>query len=236
MPRAWIGTSGFSYKEWKPGFYPEDLPEKQFLRYFASKFNSVEIDYTFYRMPNAKTIASWSDATPDSFRFAIKASQKITHHERLKLPSASLDYLVPTVQGLGQRLGVLLFQLPPYFRADRTKLEAFLEVLPRGLPAAFEFRHDSWFVEEIYGLLQKHNAALCINDGDEKTTPIQLTASLAYLRLRRTAYPAELRGQWQARIRDWVREGIDVYAYIKHEDNPDAPRIAWEFAQGLNGS
>jgi len=233
MAQAWIGTSGFSYKEWKPIFYPQDLPEKQFLPYYAGKFNSVEIDYTFYRMPNAKTIEAWRVATPESFRFALKASEKITHHERLKTPSEALDYLVTIVQGLESRLGVLLFQLPPFFRYDHERLGAFLDVLPQQLPSAFEFRHPSWFVDDVYRLLEKKGVALCINDGDEATTPIHLTTRLTYVRLRKSEYPPALREDWQERIRDWVKNGIDVFAYIKHEDNPDAPLIASDFAKGL---
>ena len=234
MARAWIGTSGFSYKEWRPSFYPEDLSEKSFLSFYASRFSSVEIDYTFYRMPNAKTIEGWKAATGENFRFAIKASQKITHRERLKTPSEALTYLVGIVSHLESRLGVLLFQLPPYFRSDSQKLESFLAALPPDLPRAFEFRHDSWFTDETYQLLRDHNAGLCIHDADDHTTPVLLTAKLAYVRLRRSNYTPEGLGEWRERIRGWVEEGIDVFAYIKHEGNPDAPRIALELSQGLS--
>ena len=234
MARACIGTSGFSYKEWRPSFYPEDLSEKGFLSFYASRFSSVEIDYTFYRMPNAKTIEGWKAATGENFRFAIKASQKITHRERLKTPSEALTYLVGIVSHLESRLGVLLFQLPPYFRSDSQKLESFLAALPPDLPLAFEFRHESWFTDETYQLLRDHNAGLCIHDADDHTTPVLLTAKLAYVRLRRSNYTPEGFGEWRERIRGWVEEGIDVFAYIKHEGNPDAPRIALELSQGLS--
>lgn len=233
MAQAWFGTSGFSYKEWKVIFYPEDLPEKKFLEYYASQFNSVEIDYTFYRMPNSKTVGAWRAATPDGFKFALKASQKITHKERLQTPSEALDYLLSVVPGLESRLGVLLYQLPPFFRCDRQRLETFLSVLPHGIPRAFEFRHPSWFVDEVYKLLEKYNAALSINDGDEQTTPIQLTAGLSYVRLRKSEYTAEQREEWKQRIRSWVKQGVDVFAFIKHQDNPNAPLAAREFARDL---
>ena len=233
MRPIWLGTSGFSYKEWRPIFYPDGLPEKQFLRYYASRFKSVEIDYTFYRMPNAKTIDAWRMATPENFRFCLKASQQITHRERLKVPSAALEYLLGVVGGMEGRLGLILYQLPPFFRYDREKLEKFLYVLPRGIHAAFEFRHDSWFVEDVYRLLERHEAALCIHDADDHTTPTKLTAPFTYVRLRRSQYNVELRRQWQDRMKGWSTDGIEVFAYIKHEDNPEAPLIALEFARGL---
>jgi uncharacterized protein YecE (DUF72 family) len=230
MARIWFGTSGFSYKEWKPIFYPPDVPEKQFLRYYSTRLNSVEIDYTFYRMPTAKTIDAWKAAAPENFKFTLKASQQITHRERLKIPSDALDYFLTVVPGLGDRLGMILFQLPPFFKCDVPKLEAFVSALPRGIPAAFEFRHDSWFSKEVYGLLRKYGIALCIHDADDHTTPIELTAPFTYVRLRRTQYGDQLRSEWQERIRQWANSGTDVFAYIKHEDNPNAPLIALEFA------
>jgi len=210
------------------------LPEKQFLKHYASLLNSVEIDYTFYRMPSAKTIENWRDATPEHFKFSIKASQQITHRQRLRVPSEALDYFTTVVRGLESRLGIVLFQLPPFFKADRAKLEAFLSVLPRGLPAVFEFRHESWFNEDVYALLRDHNTALCINDSDDHTTPLKLTTGRTYVRLRRSAYTDAERTDWQERIRNWAGDGIEVFAYIKHEDNPDAPLIALDFARGLS--
>src|SRR5436309_1572000 len=233
MARAWIGTSGFSYKEWKPSFYPEDLSDKEFLAYYASKFNSVEIDRTFYRMPNAKTIDAWAEATGEGFRFAIKASRKITHFDRLKTPSEALGYLVHIVARLEGRLGVLLFQLPPNLKRDDDRLESFLGALPPGLPRAFEFRHESWFVDEVYERLRRYDAGLCIHEADDHTTPPVLTARLTYVRLRRSNYAEEDLQGWRERIRSWVDQGVDVFAYVKHEDNPDAPRIALDLASGL---
>ena len=233
MARIWFGTSGFSYKEWRPYFYPEDLSEKKFLEYYASRLNSVEIDYTFYRMPNTKTIDAWRNSTPEHFRFTLKASQQITHRQRLKLPSEALDYFLSVVPGLESRLGMILFQLPPFFKCDAQKLEMFVSSLPRGIPAAFEFRHDSWFVSEVYEILRARRVALCINDSDERTTPIEITAPLTYVRLRRSEYSADQREEWRARFRKWAGEGVEVFAYIKHEDNPNAPLIALDFAKDL---
>jgi uncharacterized protein YecE (DUF72 family) len=231
MAGIWFGTSGFSYKEWRPIFYPEGLSEKQFLQYYSTRLNSVEIDYTFYRMPSAKTIEGWKAATPETFKFTLKASQQITHRQRLKVPSEALDYFLSVVPGLEARLGTILYQLPPFFKCDIQRLETFLSVLPRGIPAAFEFRHDSWFVEDVYSLLRRHNVALCIHDTDEHTTPLELTARFTYIRLRRSEYSAAQRHEWQKRIHTWAHDGIEVFAYIKHEDNPNAPLIALEFAK-----
>jgi uncharacterized protein YecE (DUF72 family) len=233
MAGIWFGTSGFSYKEWKPIFYPPDVPEKQFLRYYSRRLNSVEIDYTFYRIPNANTIANWKSAAPENFKFTLKASQQITHRERLKVPSDALEHFLTVIRGLENRLGIVLYQLPPFFKCDVQKLEAFLAVLPRGMAAAFEFRHDSWFQKPVYDLLRKHTGALCIHDADDHTTPMELTAPFTYIRLRRSEYGEELRREWQDRIRGWAGAGTEVFAYIKHEGNPNAPLIALEFAKGL---
>jgi uncharacterized protein YecE (DUF72 family) len=235
MTRIWFGTSGFGYKEWRPTFYPEGLHEKRFLEYYSRRLNSVEIDYTFYRMPSAKLLESWKSATPEEFKFSIKASQQITHRQRLAVPSSPLDYLLSVVLSLESRLGVVLYQLPPFFKCDSQKLEMFLSVLPRGIRPVFEFRHDSWFVDGIYDLLRRHNAGLCIHDADDHTTPAELTAGFTYVRLRRSAYDARQKREWQDRILGWARQDIDVFAYIKHEDNPNAPLIALDFAEGLLG-
>jgi uncharacterized protein YecE (DUF72 family) len=233
MAAIWFGTSGFSYKEWRPMFYPEGLSDKEFLRYYSTQLNSVEIDSTFYRMPSAKTIEAWRTATPERFKFTIKASQQITHRQRLSVPCQALDYFLSILPGLENQLGIVLYQLPPFFKCDRQKLEAFLSVLPRGMRAAFEFRHESWFTDEVYQLLRSHNVALCIHDADDHTTPIELTAASTYVRLRRSAYDDAQRAEWQGRMQGWARDGVEVFAYIKHEDNPNAPLIALDFARGL---
>jgi uncharacterized protein YecE (DUF72 family) len=233
VARVFVGTSGFSYKEWKGRFYPEDLPDKQMLAFYADHFAAVEIDSTFYRMPSAKTLETWRDSTPQHFRFAVKASQQITHRQRLKVPSDALNYLMSTVPLLGERLGLVAFQLPPFFRCDIPKLQAFLEVLPSNVQASFEFRHPSWFTAEVYELLRRQRSILCIHDGDEGCTPQETTADAVYVRLRRDRYSDQEREEWRARWRNWADSGIEVFAFIKHKDNPDAPQIARAFAEGF---
>jgi len=236
MAQIYVGTSGFDYPEWKPSFYPADLPRKQFLQYYATRFRSVELNNTFYQIPNAARIDSWSAATPGHFRFVLKAPRRITHSEKLKIPSDALSYFLRAASGLKERLGGLLFQLPPFFKCDNERLSSFLAVLPREIPAAFEFRHDSWFTDETYQVLEGSAAALCINDADEKTTPIRVTSRFTYLRLRKSGYTPEMRRQWQERIQSWLGNGIDVFAFIKHEDNPEAPLVALQFGSEIERS
>jgi uncharacterized protein YecE (DUF72 family) len=232
MSVIWLGTSGFRYKEWRPAFYPAELPEPRFLSYYAAHFNSVEIDSTFYRMPNAKMIDGWKSATGEDFRFSLKASQQITHREQLRLPSPALDYLLGVVARLERRLGVLLYQLPPFFRFDAARLETFLSFLPREMRAAMEFRHDSWFRAETYDLLREREVALCIHDADDHVTPLEFTAPFTYVRLRRNQYDPAVMSEWQQRIHDWAAGGREVYAYVKHEADPNAALLAQEFAHG----
>ena len=229
----WIGTSGFSYKEWRPAFYPADLSEKKFLPFYASRLNSVEINSTFYRLPGAPLLRTWAKSTPASFRFSLKAHQNITHRKRLKLPNGVLKRFLAAATALGKRLGPLLFQLPPNFKRDDERLETFLSSLPRGMLSTLEFRHDSWFCHETYDTLRKHRSALCIHDADDHTTPLELTAPFTCVRLRRSSYNSRRRKEWQQRMRRWAADGVDVYAYFKHEDSPDAPLIARKFAEGL---
>jgi uncharacterized protein YecE (DUF72 family) len=232
VARIWVGTSGFSYREWKSSFYPPDLPQRRMLEFYSTRMNTVEIDSTFYRSPTAKLIDTWKESVPEDFRFAIKAPQQITHRQRLSVPSDALTHLTSVVSGLAHQLGLLLFHLPPFLKADAGRLESFLSTVPRSLPTAFEFRHESWFSETIYSILERYGSALCIHDADEGASPLRLTAGATYVRLRRSQYPMELRRQWQERFRGWVASGIEVFAYVKHKDNPDAPRIAMEFVSG----
>jgi uncharacterized protein YecE (DUF72 family) len=221
-----------SVEERRPSFYPEKTPEREFLSYYASKLRGVEIDYTFYRMPSAKTLTGWRDGTPAGFKFALKASQKITHFERLRLPSAAHDYLQGVVPTLGDRLGAMLYQLPPNFRCGVDRLETFLASRTSSTPAAFEFRHESWFTPEVYALLEKKGVGLVINDGDEGCTPLERTAPLVYLRLRRSGYSDEERECWRERIRDWARGG-DVFAFIKHDNGLPGIEMALELTRSL---
>jgi uncharacterized protein YecE (DUF72 family) len=229
----WLGTSGFSYKEWKGIFYPVDLPAARFLPHYASRLNGVEIDSTFYRMPSPETLESWREATPPSFRFAIKAPQKITHRERLAVPSEALTYWLSLLPRLGERLGVVLYQLPPFFKVDLGRLDAFLGALTKDLKSTLEFRHPSWFGDATYRLLEQHGVALCINDNDDFDSPVLLTAKHTYVRLRRESYSPEQRAAWRARLSEFDQSGVDVFAFIKHMDNPEAPLIALDFAAGL---
>lgn len=231
----WVGTSGFSYKEWKGIFYPPETRDNGFLPYYASKLNGVEIDSTFYRMPTVAMLDTWAAATPPSFRFAVKASQKITHRERLVVPSETLSYLVELLPRLGERLGVVLYQLPPNFRCDPKRLEAFLAALPPSPRSALEFRHLSWFNDDTFQLLERRGVALCINDNDDFDTPVRLTAQHTYVRLRRESYSPEQRSAWKKRLSELARGGVEVFAFIKHQDNPEAPLIALDFADGLAG-
>lgn len=232
MAAFWVGTSGFSYKEWRPHFYPPELREKDFLGYYASRLNSVEIDSTFYRMPRATTLEAWRQAVGDGFRFALKASRRITHFERLRVPSSSLDYLLGLLPSLGARMGPLLVQLPPDFPRDLDRLDAFLAVLSRGARAAVEFRHPSWQAPESFDLLRARGAALVVADTDDGTSPLEVTAPFVYVRLRRSSYdPATLDG-WRRRMRVWEAGGLDVFAYIKHRDNPRAPLMAQALGAG----
>ena len=229
-----IGTSGFSYKEWKQIFYPADLPADRFLSYYATRFDAVEIDSTFYRMPTPKSLDAWQESTPEHFRFAIKASQRITHRERLVVPSESVGYLLGVLERLGPRLGVVLYQLPPNFKRDDGRLEAFLTSLPPNPKSALEFRHLSWFGDDTFRLLEKYGVALCINDNDEFECPKRLTAKHTYVRLRRDHYGPEDRAAWRERLSDFESQGVEVFAFIKHKDNPEAPLIALDFASGFD--
>ena len=225
-PRALVGTSGFSYKEWKGTFYPAGLAEKRFLAHYATRLPAVEIDGTFYRMPSASTIERWVADTPEDFRFAVKASQKITHFERMKLPSDALAYFTRTVLGLGPRLGTVLFQLPPNLKRDDERLARFLDALPAELPRVFEFRHASWFDEVVFERLRQGRAGVCVHESDEGTTPLVATGTCAYVRLRRTQYSAETLRTWADRLLAWRQSGTDALAFVKHEENPDCPVLA----------
>jgi uncharacterized protein YecE (DUF72 family) len=184
-------------------------------------------------MPTAKTVQGWRDATSTNFRFVIKASQQITHSQRLTVPSDALSYLTSAVSELGGRLALVAYQLPPFFKCDIARLHSFLEVLPANIMSGFEFRHPSWFVPDVYDLLRRYRAILCFHDSDEGCSPMELTADAVYVRLRRSVYTPDERKAWRARWKTWAASGVEVFAYVKHKDNPDAPRIALEFASGL---
>jgi uncharacterized protein YecE (DUF72 family) len=221
-----VGTSGYSYPEWRGSFYPERFPGAQMLPYYAERFGTVELNNTFYRMPTAKTIAGWDRDTPAGFVFALKASRRITHDSRLRDVAEPLRYLLDTAGALGVKLGPLLFQLPPNFRKDLGRLAGCLALVPSGFRLAFEFRHASWFDEEVYGILRNRNAALCLADTESGTTPLVATADFGYFRLRDRAYTREELAGWAAIARR--AEWRDAFVYFKHEESGTGPALARE--------
>jgi uncharacterized protein YecE (DUF72 family) len=225
----YLGTSGFAYPEWKGGFYPEDLKDADMLSFYAGRFPSVEINYTFRRSPAPTTLARWAESTREGFRFTLKAHQRITHTRRLANADTEVSDFLDRARTLGERLGPILFQCPPTLRFDRARLEGFLAYLPPTFRYAMEFRHPSW--EEARPLLDEQGVAWCFAETDETpndASPI-LSAPFAYLRLRKDEYADEELARWAERIRMALAEGSDVYAYVKHEGDAAAPR----YAEGL---
>src|SRR5581483_10055387 len=210
-----VGTSGYSYKEWKGNFYPEDLPAKEMLSYHSRRLPAVEINNTFYRLPQPTMVENWRDQVPENFRFSVKATQRITHIKRLKNCADETKYLIETAALLGERLGVILFQLPPNSKKDAERLRDFLGLLPNDKRAAFEFRHESWFNDEVFGLLRSKNCACVVSDTDEKPlTEIVSTADWGYLRLRKTNYEASDLVAWMKRVQD--QKWNDAFIFFKH--------------------
>lgn len=230
----WVGTSGYNYDEWKGGFYPEKISGPQMLPYYAQRLSTVEINYTYYRMPNAKTLQGWDDATPAHFKLTLKAPKRITHDARLRDCADSVKYFTETALKLGPKLGALLFQLPPSLRQDLPLLDAFLETLPTGTCAAFEFRHGSWLNEEVYARLRARNLALCVADSVTMTTPLVVTADYAYFRLRDEGYSAGDIAGWAQRIREGTAACSETYVYFKHEEAGLGPQFAAGFLEEWN--
>ncbi|HYL71634.1 MAG TPA: DUF72 domain-containing protein [Steroidobacteraceae bacterium] len=224
--RTWVGTSGYNYPEWKGSFYPEKMPAAKMLPFYAAAFSTVEINYTFYRVPNEKTLAGWSRETPDGFRLTLKAPKRITHIAKLHDCADLLQYFLKTAGTLGPKLGAILFQLPPYFRKDLTVLDEFLALLPAGCCAAFEFRHASWMDAEVFARLRARNLALCIADSEKFSTPLEITAGYGYFRLRDEGYTPEDLRRWAATIRTSAAACSDVFVYFKHEEAGKGPQFA----------
>ena len=222
-----VGTSGYNYAEWKGTFYPPDLPASQMLARYVERFRTVEINATFYRMPNARTLAAWRDTAPAGFVFVLKAPQRITHAARLRDVDEPLRYFCDTARTLGDKLGPVLFQLPPNFRKATDRLGDLLAQLPPGLRAAFEFRHASWFDDETYALLGARNAALCVADTETGTTPAVATADWGYVRLRAVGYADDDLKSWIATLRRVGNGWREAFVFFKHE--ADAPRLAAAF-------
>ncbi|HEY6805187.1 MAG TPA: DUF72 domain-containing protein [Pyrinomonadaceae bacterium] len=228
MNTLFVGTSGYSYKEWKGSFYPEKLAAKDMLPYYAERLKAVELNNTFYRLPQRSMVESWKAQVPDNFRFSVKASQRITHFKRLKEAADETKYMLDTVSVLGDQLGVVLFQLPPNMKKDLERLESFLAVLPPDVKATFEFRHPTWFDDDVLELLKKNDRALCISDTDDLPAHrIDKTADWGYLRLRRVNYPESELKEWVKRIKD--QNWTDTFVFFKHEDEATGPRLAAEF-------
>jgi uncharacterized protein YecE (DUF72 family) len=231
--RVLVGTSGFSYKEWKGSFYPEDLPAAEMLRYYAGRLPAVEINNTFYRMPKPALLASWAEQVPDGFRFVLKASQKITHHKRLKEAAGEVEYFFRVATTLGDRLGPALFQLPPYLKKDLPRLTDFLALLPPASRSAFEFRHESWFDDEVFSALEAKGAALCIAEDEDLATPLRATAGWGYLRLRRQDYDEKALADWAKRIAG--QRWNETYVFFKHEDGGTGPKLAARLLELVRG-
>jgi uncharacterized protein YecE (DUF72 family) len=233
--KFWIGTSGFQYAEWKGNFYPEDLPTAKMLSFYAERLSTTEINYTFHRIPAAKTIDNWKQLTPEHFRFALKAPQKITHWLKLRDCADTFEYFCKVVTGLGERLGPVLFQLPPTFKKDADVLSSFLREFPT-MRAAFEFRHESWFDDEIFDLLKSRNIALCIADTADLSTPKKITSDYGYLRLRREDYVKNDVERWAEFVRDQKANWNDAFVYFKHEESGIGPKFAQQMTELLASS
>lgn len=224
-----VGTSGFAYKEWKGTFYPEDLAQKKYLTYYASKFGTVEINNTFYRMPKPELLQKWQSEVPGSFVFVLKAPQRITHHKKLLDVGDDVTYFTNAAKTLGAQLGPLLFQLPPWLRQDVGLLKTFLALVPAEFRVAMEFRHASWFTSETYDALREHNAALCSSDTDDaaESAPLVPTADFGYTRLRRTAYDEAALNAWHQRFSE--QKWHNAYVFFKHEDSGTGPALGQQF-------
>jgi uncharacterized protein YecE (DUF72 family) len=226
----YVGTSGYSYKEWKGTFYPQALPAKQMLRYYGEHFRTVEINYTFRRLPTASVLATWADAVPVDFQFVLKAPQQITHLKRLKDAGESLAGFLEIASKLNGRLGPLLFQLPPNFKKDLSRLRTFLALLPLEHRVALEFRHPSWFDDEVFELLRDQHIALCIADAEnDLAVPVVATTAWGCLRLRRPDYDDAALKVWVKQVREQGWQ--DAFVFFKHEDEGKGPQLAKRFLE-----
>jgi uncharacterized protein YecE (DUF72 family) len=223
--RYLVGTSGYNYPEWRGSFYPEKLPAAKMLGFYADHFNTVEVNYTFYRIPTEALLAGWARGTPDAFTFTLKAPRRITHDSRLQRCEDLTRTFCKTAQTLGTKLGALLFQLPPTFKRDDAVLTSFLELIPEGTRAAFEFRHASWHDDAVFDALKRHNIALCVADSEKMSTPVVATADYAYFRLRDEGYQRADIERWASVVRQQPGDG-DAFVYFKHEEQGKGPELA----------
>jgi uncharacterized protein YecE (DUF72 family) len=227
-----IGTSGWHYKHWRGPFYPEDLPAAKFLRFYAERFRTVEINNTFYRLPQSSALLTWQQTVPPDFTFAVKASRFITHNKKLKDPESSTVNFFAAVETLGKNLGPVLFQLPPGFKCNPERLQRFLEVIPKRYAYAFEFRDPGWFDNRVYAILEEHGAAFCIYELAGRLSPQIITSRLVYIRLHgpggayQGQYSDEILGEWARAISGWRKEGREVYCYFDNDQAGYAARDA----------
>jgi len=226
----YVGTSGYSYKEWKGSFYPEKLPPKEMLSYYAERFNVVELNNTFYRLPKPEMVESWKAQVPQNFRFTMKASQGITHFRRLKDATGATRLMLERFSAFEDHLSAVLFRLPEDFKKDPRRLETFLKDLPAEIPAVFEFRHESWFDDEVLALLRSHKRVFCVSDRDEMPMDhIDKTADWGYVRLRRVNYSDSDLKAWIKRIK--AQKWKNTYVFFKHEDEATGPKLAARFVE-----
>jgi uncharacterized protein YecE (DUF72 family) len=223
------GTSGFSYKEWKGIFYPDKMKDADMLAFYAERFDTVELNNTFYRLPNEKTLTQWAQQVPPEFRFALKASRAITHLKRLRDVAEPVEYLCRVTEALGDRRGPILFGLPPNMKLDLERLQGLLELIPTGVRAAIEFRNESWHDETVYDVLRAHNVALCIAQTAEEETPLVATADWGYVRLRKVEYADDELTDWRTKLN--AQPWSEVFVYFKHEDAGTGPRLAAQFIE-----
>lgn len=229
----WVGTSGFNYPEWKGSFYPEKISSKDMLPYYSARFDTVEINNTFYRMPTEKAVAAWAEITPERFKLTLKAPKLITHIKRLRECEEPVRRFLEVAATLGPKLGALLFQLPPFARKDVPLLEVFLALLPAGARVTFEFRHASWFDDETYAALRARNVALCVSDSEKLSAPVEVTADYAYFRLRDEGYKPDDIVQWARTIKAKTGSCKDVYVYFKHEESGTGPEFARQLLKAM---
>jgi uncharacterized protein YecE (DUF72 family) len=227
MMKIYAGTSGWAYASWKPGFYPAKLASAKFLTYYATRLNSVEVNYTFRTFPTEELLTGWVAATPSNFKFAVKAHQSITHIKRLRSAAGATSKFFSSLQPLQEagKLGPVLFQLPPFLKYDLALLTIFLKELPNNMRSTFEFRHESWFRDDVFAALREANTALCLAESDKLVTPNVLTADFCYMRLRKESYPAKARKDIAKKVLDIARKR-EVFAYLKHEETPQNARYA----------
>lgn len=234
-----IGTSGWHYKDWVGPFYPDDTRPKGMLAYYAGEFGVVEINNSFYRLPDTKTLSTWKASTPERFTFAFKASRYITHNKKLRDAGEALDKMVGVVSALGDKLGPILFQLPPRWKVNSQRLDGFLGMMPPGLRVAFEFRDPSWFNDEVYGILRSHGAAFCIYELDGRKSPTEVTGDLVYIRLHgpdgayKGSYSTRDLSGWAGAISSWTRSGKDVYCFFDNDERGYAAQNALELKRML---